>query len=168
MRKPRPAGNNPNPTEAETARRLQAEMGAIPDRSYDTPEVDEVLQADYDPAADDPVVKVRAVEPTATTEMPSKLGGMFTVVLPTDASPRRLIGEDARRKAVTVLPVNGDVYLAGSQGEADAARAGAGGPAFLLGANTPLTLGVSSELFVAVPAGGPQVTVSVAVEQWAR
>lgn len=138
-------------------RLIVAEEG---EEHYDQPTVDTVLQAEDEEGIE---VPVRMVAPVQVDELPSTLGGVRTYGL--DASIRsatKLCNDDPRRKAITILSPDGDVWLAGSPSEVET------GAGFLLGANVPLTLGVHDELWVIPVATVGLHRVSALIEQWAR
>lgn len=149
------------------ARVTPLEPGAH-DGQFDRPNIDELQQAER--PDDYPVVKVCVVEPVQVDELPTRLGGLFSLALPQTTPPvaTRVVNDDPRRKSVTLLALEGDVWLSGRSMGAESGVSGVNSPAFRLGANVPTTINTRSALFAVPVAGSPTITLSVIVEQWAR
>lgn len=94
------------------------------------PELDEtpetIVQADADETAAVPPLPVTTVDPVQTRELPAKHTAYFTVGSVGTAAGVRLVPHDPRRKSVTVLALDQDVVLGGTQA---AALSGAQWPA---------------------------------------
>jgi hypothetical protein len=124
--------------------------------TFATPEGDEVFQLD-DPLQTVPVSVEGVVQ---VTEVGGRTTGFRTFFLNTSPA-QRIVDDDPRRSAVTILALDDDIRIAGDMGTASSP----GGARIPVG--SPVTLNTSDEIHAAsVAVAGCEVTVIS--EYWAR
>jgi hypothetical protein len=123
--------------------------------TFDTPPGDDVFQEDEGEGDRVPVIVENIVR---VDEMPTAIGGMHRTIITTTAE--KILNADARRKMVTLVSLDQDIYLAPSFSEANPSGAA------LWPANVPLVLQSSDELWAASFAS--TTTLTIIIENWAR
>jgi len=152
-------GWNRGPTEAEAEDAdLRGTTTVVGAYNYDTPDMDELQQGET--GLPDCPIPVEVMGTVRVDELPCRSGGITTRQMPTNPN-RALLGEDARRKLATIVPISGDVRLGHTQNEAMTAGAGGVWPQ-----SVPFVYSSSDELWVAGVSATVEVTV--VVENWAR
>lgn len=131
------------------------------DEHFDTPSVEEVLQAET--GMPDRPIPVRLVNPVNVNQLPTRLSAMFSKAVAASPAPAvKILNADPRRAAVTIALGGSNSFVIGrSQAEAADADAYA-----VIGNSGPHKFHFTDELWVRCT--GAASRVSIAVEQWAR
>lgn len=126
-------------------------------KSYDTPDDEEVLQIDYDDIDDAIAVKVENV--VKVDEVPCRSGGTGKRTAPITGV--KLFNRDERRKCATIISLDQDFYLGNKIGDVQNGSGACQWPAL-----TPLLITSSDEWYAAGVSG--DANISFIIEQWAR
>lgn len=134
---------------------------------FDTPEVGEVLQAEYDD--DRLVIPVRLVGPTRVNVMPTRLRRSFKRTLAASPAPAvQILAADPRRAVLTIHnPGPRDCALGRTQAEANDADAFVIPSQFTAGLGMPLRFHFTDGLWARCR-GATTNDLHFAVETWAR
>jgi hypothetical protein len=131
------------------------------DDNFDTPSVEQVLQAET--GMPDRPIPVRLVNPVNVNQLPTRLSAMFSKAIAASPAPAiKVLNADPRRAAVTIAIGGANSFVVG-RSQAEAADA----DAFAVTTNQgPYKFHFTDELWVRCT--GAASRVSIAVEQWAR
>lgn len=88
------------------------------DETFNTADVDEVLQEEDEYSAPIPDVPVCVKNTVFTKELPSILGPCKNYIIPAGGPPQRILDRNERRKRATIEIQNGDICVGGTPGEA--------------------------------------------------
>jgi len=151
-------GHGPTDEHGDDAE-LAGTTQVVGEYDYDTATVDEVEQAET--GYPDRPIPVEVVAPVRVDELPVRSGGMFTRSV-AQTPTRATLSANPLRKAATIIPLDGDVRIGTSQGEALANGSGA-----ILPAGVPLVTTLADDIWIG-SAVAATAQVSVFVEHWSR
>lgn len=122
-----------------------------------TPEGEEVW--DIDDTTSLPTVPVSVEGIADVRQVGGRESGFRLFNLNSGSPAQRIVDDDPRRAAVTIIPLDQDIRLGHVQGDVGSASA-------ILPVGVPLTLNTSDEIWANAVSGGTNVTVIT--EYWAR
>jgi hypothetical protein len=150
----------PTDVEGDVAE-LRHTEAADDDDNFDTPSVEQVLQAET--GMPDRPIPVRLVNPVNVNQLPTRLSAMFSKAIAASPAPAiKVLNADPRRAAVTIALGGSNSFVIG-RSQAEAADADA---FVVVGNQGPYKFHFTDELWVRCT--GAASRVSIAVEQWAR